>query len=119
VGTDSSAIVAILFNEPEAECPSDFHKGEKCPLNSLKPLRVGRAALGYGVRLPVHGRDRVMFKWRLLVEVGRKVGHTFSQPNLIIAATALHHGLTVVTRDRSDYDRAGGPVLNPWTDPLP
>ena len=37
--------------------------------------------------------EDVMFKWRLLVEDGRKVGHTFSQPDLIIAATALHHGL--------------------------
>jgi len=43
--------------------------------------------------------EDVMFKWRLLVENGRKVGHTFSQPDLIIAATALQHGLTVVTRD--------------------
>ena len=38
--------------------------------------------------------EDVMFKWRLLVEDGRKVGHPFSQPDLIIAATALHHGLT-------------------------
>jgi predicted nucleic acid-binding protein len=60
--------------------------------------------------------EDVMFKWRSLVEGGRKVGHTFSQPDLIIAATALHHGLTVVTRDPSDYDRAGVTVLNPWTD---
>ena len=30
-----------------------------------------------------------MFKWRLLVEEGRKARHTFSQPNLIIAATAV------------------------------
>ena len=46
--------------------------------------------------------EDIMFKWRLLVEDGRKAGHTFSQPDLIIAATALHHGLTVVTRDVSD-----------------
>lgn len=64
--------------------------------------------------LPVS--EDVMFKWRLMVEDGRKAGHTFSQPDLIIAATALHHGLTVVTRDASDYERARVPVLNPWTD---
>jgi predicted nucleic acid-binding protein len=58
--------------------------------------------------------EDIMLKWRLLVEEGRKVGHTFSQPDLIIAATAIHHGLTVVTRDRSEYDRAGVPVVNPW-----
>jgi len=63
--------------------------------------------------------EDIMFKWRLLVEDGRKSGHTFSQPDLIIAATALHHGLSVVSRDASDFRRAGAAVLNPWTDSLP
>jgi predicted nucleic acid-binding protein len=61
--------------------------------------------------------EDVMFKWRLLVEDGRKSRYTFSQPDLIIAATALHHGLTVVSRDVSDYQKARAPVLNPWSDP--
>ena len=69
----------------------------------------------FGSRLLAITED-IMLKWRLLVEEGRRVGHTFSQPDLIIAATALHHGLTVVTRDISDYERARAPVLNPWTD---
>ena len=59
--------------------------------------------------------EDVMFKMRLLVEDGRQAGHTFSQPDLIIAATALQHGLTVVSRDTSDYERARVPVHNPWT----
>lgn len=58
--------------------------------------------------------EDVMFKWRLLVQEGRRVGHTFSQPDLIIAATALQHGLTVVTRDTADYRLARVPLLNPW-----
>ena len=58
--------------------------------------------------------EDVMLKWRLLVEEGRKGGHTFSQPDLIIAATALHHGLTVVTRDTADYAKTRVPLLNPW-----
>jgi hypothetical protein len=58
--------------------------------------------------------EDIMLKWRILVEEGRKIGHTFSQPDLIIAATAIHHNLTVVTRDRSDYDKAHVPVMNPW-----
>lgn len=58
--------------------------------------------------------EDVMFKWRLVVEDGRKAGHTFSQPDLIIAATALQHGLTVVTRDTGDFTLARVPVLNPW-----
>ena len=62
--------------------------------------------------LPVS--EDVMFKWRLLVEDGHKAGHTYSQPDLIIAATALHHGLTVVSRDTSHFKKARVPVLNPW-----
>ena len=58
--------------------------------------------------------EDVMLKWRLLVKEGRKAGHTFSQPDLIIAATAIYHGLTVITRDRKDYDKARAPVINPW-----
>ena len=49
--------------------------------------------------LPV--TEDVMLKWRLLVEEGRKTGHNFSQPDLIIGATALEHGLTLVSRDTS------------------
>jgi predicted nucleic acid-binding protein len=62
--------------------------------------------------------EDVMFKWRLLVEEGRKVGHTFSQPDLIIAATGIHHGLTVVTRDTADFAKARAIVFNPWIDSL-
>ena len=61
--------------------------------------------------------EDVMFKWRLLVEDARKAGHTFSQPDLIIAATALHYGLAVVTRDTGDYALARVPLLNPWVAP--
>jgi predicted nucleic acid-binding protein len=58
--------------------------------------------------------EDVMFKWRLLVEEGRKSGHTYSQPDLMIAATALQHDLIVVSRDASEYRRARVPFLNPW-----
>lgn len=58
--------------------------------------------------------EDVMLRWRLLVEEGRKFGHTFSQPDLIIAATALEHDLTIVTRDVTDYERARVHVHNPW-----
>ncbi|WP_298324966.1 type II toxin-antitoxin system VapC family toxin [Asticcacaulis sp.] len=62
--------------------------------------------------LPVS--EEVMLRWRLLVEEGRKQRHTFSQPDLIIGATALCHGLTLVTRDTQDYEKARVPVFNPW-----
>jgi predicted nucleic acid-binding protein len=73
----------------------------------LRPMFEGRV-------LPVS--EDVMFKWRVLVEAGRKAGHTFSQPDLIIAATGLHHGLTIVTRDVADYARTRVAISNPWAD---
>ena len=62
--------------------------------------------------LPVS--EDVILKWRILVEEGRKVRHTFSQPDLFIAATALHHGLTVVSRDVGEFRAARATVVNPW-----
>ena len=84
--------------------------GRRAALNDwlthrVRPMFEGRI-------LPLS--EEVMLKWRFLVEEGRKAGHTFSQPDLMIAATALQHGLTVVTRDRREYDRAHVPVLDPW-----
>lgn len=58
--------------------------------------------------------EDVMLKWRLLVEEGRKRNHTFSQPDLIIAATGLVHDLTVVSRDTSGYEHTKVALLNPW-----
>lgn len=57
-----------------------------------------------------------MVEWRILVEQGRKAGHTHSQPDLIIAATARLHDMTVVSRDCTEYERARVPVLSPWAE---
>ncbi len=73
--------------------------------STLRPAFAGRI-------LPVI--EDILLKWRTLMEDGRKIGHIYSHPDLLLAATALHHGLTVVTRDRSDFDKARVPVFNPW-----
>jgi predicted nucleic acid-binding protein len=76
----------------------------------VRPMFDGRV-------LPIS--EDVMLKWRLMVEEGRRVGHTFSQPDLIIAATASVHGMTVVTRDITGFAPARVSVLNPWADSEP
>jgi toxin FitB len=48
-------------------------------------------------------------RWgRLAAQLGNK------QLDLAIAATALEHGLIVVTRNVSDFEPTGVPVLNPF-----
>lgn len=37
-----------------------------------------------------------------------------SERDALIAATALVHGMTVVTRNVSDFERTGVAILNPW-----
>lgn len=37
-----------------------------------------------------------------------------SERDAIIAATALVHGMTIVTRNVSDFDKTGAEILNPW-----
>jgi predicted nucleic acid-binding protein len=40
--------------------------------------------------------------------------YTYSQPDALLAATALVHELGVVTRNAEDFTRAGVRLLNPW-----
>lgn len=75
----------------------------------LRPLFDRRA-------LPV--TEDVLLQWRLMIESGRKRGHTFSHPDILIAATAARHGLTVVTRNTGEFAAAGVAVFNPWKDLL-
>ncbi len=37
-----------------------------------------------------------------------------SERDALIAATALVHGMTVVTRNTADFEATGVPFLNPW-----
>ena len=74
--------------------------------NTVRPLFAGRI-------LPVS--EDVVLRWRLLLEGGRKRGHTFGQPDLFIAATAALHDLVCVTRDVDHFVAAGVATLNPWT----
>ena len=51
-------------------------------------------------------------RWgRLQVEVGRPVPAVDS----LLAATALHHELRLVTRNEKDFEYPGLEVINPWT----
>jgi predicted nucleic acid-binding protein len=72
---------------------------------TLRPLFAGRV-------LPVS--EDVLLRWRLMLEDGRKTGHTFSEPDLLIAALAALADLIVVSRDTSEFIAAGIPVFDAW-----
>ncbi len=40
-----------------------------------------------------------------------------AERDALIAATALVHGMTVVTRNLADFRATGVPLLNPWDAP--
>lgn len=42
------------------------------------------------------------------------VPHPLAERDASIAATALVHGKTVVTRNVGDFDATGVPLVNPW-----
>jgi predicted nucleic acid-binding protein len=74
--------------------------------NELRPMFDGRI---------LQADEDVLLRWRLIIEAGRKRGHTFSHPDVLIAAIAASHGLTVATRNSSEFVAAGVNVLDPWT----
>jgi toxin FitB len=108
-------VSAVSFAEIRFGIERLADAGRRAELNDWLALKVRPM---FEQRVLAISED-IMFKWRLLVEEGRKAGHTFSQPDLIIAATALHHGLTVVSRDVDDYRKARAPVYDPWRDVSP
>lgn len=59
------------------------------------------------------GEDAIL-RWKMLHVAGQKRGHTFSQPDLFIAALAVVEDLVVVSRDTSEFVAAGVPVFDPW-----
>ena len=134
---DTNVISELRKPNPERKVLEFF---SATPLSDLYISSVSLAEIRYGIDInadaqkrsalhdwltfkvrPMFGSQRtlpvteeVLLQWRVLMEEGRKTGHTFSQPDLLIAAIAMHHGLTVVSRDRSHFERAHVPLVNPW-----
>lgn len=53
-------------------------------------------------------------RWGLLTAEAKRKGNPLSVIDGLLAATALHHNLTVVSRNSSDFTNTQVPVLNPW-----
>jgi toxin FitB len=53
-------------------------------------------------------------RWGVLIGEAKRTGKAIPVVDSILAATALHHDLTVVTRNVADFQLAQVAVVNPW-----
>ncbi len=52
--------------------------------------------------------------WGELTARAQRQGKQISASDGLIAATALQYGLTVITRNISDFEHSGALLINPW-----
>jgi tRNA(fMet)-specific endonuclease VapC len=56
----------------------------------------------------------VILKWGVMVGRLERQGRPMPAMDSLIAASALHNGLTLATRNESDFAQTGVEVVNPW-----
>ena len=87
------------------------------------PGSARRKALEAWVRNDVSERFRgrvlavdnaIASSWGALSGASGVRGQPLPVLDCLIAATARHHGLTVVTRNTEDLERCGAVCVNPW-----
>jgi toxin FitB len=76
-------------------------------------LEVDLRARFAGRILPVDAA--VADRWGFLAASAKKESKPLSTIDGLLAATALHHNLTVVSRNVSDFANVRVQTLNPWT----
>jgi predicted nucleic acid-binding protein len=99
---------------------------------TLGEIRKGLAALPQGKRrsrletwleVELHARfsGRILSidadvadRWGLLAAVAKMKGKPLSAIDGLLAATAIHHNLTIVSRNAGDFTNTHVPVVNPW-----
>lgn len=97
--------------------------GELCRGAVLLPHGSRRALLEHAIQVevPEWFNGRILPVTRLIAERwgemdGRRqlAGRPLHVADGLIAATALEHGLTLVTRNTKDFEGLGVTILNPW-----
>jgi predicted nucleic acid-binding protein len=133
---DTNVISEILKTAPDANVKAWSQRQSKdllfLSVVSIGELRKGVAILPAGARrtqleMLIEAQVLVWFQSRILPVTraiaerwgelggGRQLaGHPLNTPDGMIAATALEHGLTVVTRNVKDFAGLGVTIFNPW-----
>ena len=83
--------------------------------------RRGRLESWLQVDLPSRFQDRILpidsaiaDRWGRVSAIAAAKGKPVPVIDGLLAATAIHHNLTLVTRNSSDVSGTGVPTLNPW-----
>lgn len=131
---DANVLSEATKPEPDQDVIAWLRKHQR--QLAVNPVVLGE--LEYGIRLlppgPKRRRLEAWFKdgsrrlkvldfdavcsseWARLLARLRKSGHAMPVKDSLVAATALAHGLTVVTRNTRDFEHAGVRLHNPFKD---
>jgi toxin FitB len=96
----------------------ELHKGFDKLLESKKKKEL-RNWVNYELKNRFQSRIigidmRISILWGKIQYMAEKKGKPMPAIDSLIAATALSHDLTVVTRNVSDMEQSGVRLLNPW-----
>ena len=133
---DTNCISELVRPRPDAHVIAWFEAADETLLHlsvlTLGEIRKGLAGLPQSRRrsnletwleadlrerfarriLPID--DAIADRWGWLAAQSRRRGKPLPVRDGLIAATALEHNLTVVSRNLMDFSAAGVPVLSPW-----
>jgi predicted nucleic acid-binding protein len=133
---DTNCISEVVRSKPEPRVMAWIEAAEESLLYlsvlTIGEIRKGLAGLPQGrrrsrletwleVELQARFSGRILSidtavadRWGLLAANAKIIGKPLSAIDGLLAATAIHHNLTVVSRNVSDFANTPAPVLNPW-----
>jgi predicted nucleic acid-binding protein len=133
---DTNCISELLSLKPEPRVLSWMEAADEAMLYlsvlTIGEIRKGVAGLAQGKRrlrlehwLAVHLPDRfagrilsvdasIADRWGSITAAAKRTGRTLSVIDSLLAATAIEHNLTVVSRNASDFTYSQAQALDPW-----
>jgi predicted nucleic acid-binding protein len=133
---DTNCISEVVRLKPDPHVTSWIEAAEEGLLYlsvlTLGEIRKGLAALPQGkrrsrletwleVELQARFSGRILSidatvadRWGLLAAAAKIKGKPLSAIDGLLAATAIHHNLTIVSRNVADFRNTPAPVVNPW-----
>lgn len=133
---DTNSVSELARPNPDPRVTSWMRAADESLLHlsvlTIGEIRKGVAALAQGKRrtqleswlesdlrcrfpnriLPID--EPIADRWGLLATEAKRAGRPLSVIDGLLAATALHHGFTLVSRNVRDFAHLHVPTLNPW-----